>query len=350
MKKRYIAILIIIIMFIFSLNVYAEGKNSSSNLFLISNSVNNNDEVYGDIYAVAKDISVNNIVGGDIISAGQDISINSKNVKGNIRLAGQELNINVGDTKNITVAAQNINISKETNSNAIYAASQDFKFQGSTNELSIKAQDVVIDGTINNSLDVECENMTIGENAKLLGDIKIKSPNEVAVYGNHNLENVHYEKTVVKEINHSFKIIPIITSFISSILVGILIFILFKNYFSNCTETISSDFGKYILIGLCVFIVFPILFLLLCISIIGIPVSLILLVLYMLLMYTSHIIVGIILGQFILKGYNVYVQIIAGICIIKILICIPFIGFILGLCTILFTLGLLTFKIYSILR
>lgn len=350
MKKKYITILAVMIIIIFSLNAYAEGKNSSSNIFLISNSVSNSDEIYGDIYAFAKDISLNNIIEGDIISAGQDISVNSKQVKGNIRLAGQDLNINVEDTKNITAAAQNINISKDTNSNAIYAASQDFKFQGKTNELSIKSQDVFIDGIVSDSLNIECENMTIGENAKLLGDIKIKSPNEVIVHGNHNLENAHYENTLAKEINHSFRIISIVTSFSSSILIGLLIFILFKNYFNNCTESVSLNFGRYILIGLCIFIVFPILFLLLCLSIIGIPIFLILLILYILLMYISHIIVGIIFGKFILKGYNDYLQLIVGICLIKFLIYIPFIGFILGLCTILFALGLLTSKVYSILR
>lgn len=350
MKKRYISILVIMIMFIFSLNAYAEGKNDSYNLFLFRNSISNNDVVYGDIYAFAKDISVNNIVGGDIISAGQQISVNSKEVKGNIRLAGQDLYINVEDTKNITAAAQNIDISKGTKSNAIYAASKDFKFQGQTNELSIKAKDVIIDGTINNDLNIECENITIGENAKLLGKINIKSPNEATVYGKHNLENAHYEKVLVKESNYSFRIIPIITSFVSSIVIGFLLLVLFKNYFNNCIESISLDFGKYILIGLCVFIAFPILFLLLCISIIGIPISLLLLMLYILLIYLSHIIVGIIIGKFILKGYSVYLQLIAGICVVKFLIYIPFIGFILGLCAVLFTLGLLTFKIYSRIR
>lgn len=350
MKKRYIAILALMIVLIFSINIYAEGKNKTSDLLLFSNKVNNNKDVFGDIYAFAQDIYIENIVDGDVISIGQDITVNSDIINGNIRLVGQSISINVNDTNNITVAGQTININNDTNCNKIYVASQDFRFQGQANDLYVKAQDIVIDGTINNNLDIECENVIISENAKLLGDINIKSPNKATVYGNHNLDNVHYEKTIFKEVHHTFRVMPILTSFISAIVIGTLIFILFKKYFNTFNNGFSINIGKYLLCGLCIFIIFPILFLLLCISVIGIPIAIILLILYILVLYISHIIVGIILGKYIFKRYNIYLQIILGICLIKILIYIPIIGFLLGLCTILFTLGLITLNLISLLK
>ncbi|MEG1310609.1 MAG: hypothetical protein RR942_18595 [Romboutsia sp.] len=334
MKRNYICILTLIIICIFSVNVYAQSKDNISNLFLFSNKVSSNEDISGDIYAFAKEISIDNSnVGGDVISAGQDISVNSKKIKGDIRVAGQ-----------------NVNITKYTNCNSIYSVSQDLNFEGSTKNLYAKAENIVIKGTVNGTFDVECENLTISEDANLLGDINIKSPNEASIYGNHNLENMNYEKVILNENSNLFRIIPILTSFTSAILIGILIFTSFKNYFNNCNKIASLNIGRYILFGLCVFILFPVLFLLLCISIIGIPVAIILLLIYIVMLYLSHIVVGIVIGKFILKGYNPYIQLIAGIFIIKVLMYIPFIGFMFGLCSILFTLGLIALKLLSIFK
>lgn len=353
MKQIRVGIITILMMFLLSITVFADGKNSASNLFLFSDSVNSTNEVKGDIYAFAQDININNIVGGDVISCGQNIKIISDKILGNIRVAGQSLNIDVKDTKNITVAGQEINIGKNTNCNAVYAAGQDINFKGITNDLYLAGENIVVDGDVKGEVNIDGENVIISENANISGTVNIKSTNEPIISSNIDKSNINYNKVVnensFKE-NNTFNIATIFMSIVTAVIIGLLLFVIFRGYFYEIEKNINNSIGKNILVGLGTFIIVPIVSILLFITVIGIPIGFILIIVYALLMYLCPMISGITLGQIILKGKNEYLQVLVGVLIIKILFLIPFIDTITWFVCALFTLGCIVLKVFSMCR
>lgn len=350
MKKTRICIFTMLMIIMLSITVFADGKRSSSNLFLFSDSANTTENVNGDVYAFAQDIKINSLVGGDVISCGQDITIKSDEILGNIRGAGQSLDVDVKNTKNITLAGQDISIGENTNCNAAYIASQSVDFKGNTNDLYVSAQDVVIDGKVKGNLEVNGENILITENANILGNIKIKSPNEAIVKGDMASKNINYENTA-SEANfkqeHKSNVLSEVMSIVTAMIVALLLFVIFKNYFYSVEKSLDLCLWKYMLVGFGILILVPVLIVFLCITVIGIPIGLVILFLYILSIYLCPMVTGITLGQRFLANKNIYLQVICGVLVIKILLLIPFIDAIAWVVCIMFTLGSICMKIVN---
>ena len=349
MKKRIICIFTTIVILMFSVVAFAEDTTTSSNLFSVDSNIDVNKDVDGDIYTFGDSISIGNIVGGDIISAGRDINIQSSEVKGNIRTASQTVNIDVGKTKNITLAGESINIGDKTNANAIYLAASDINFKGETNDFYASAQTIVIDGTVNGNLNVDCENITFTENSLVKGNIKIKSSNEPNLNSKMSMSDIDYEKITTNKEEGMFSesnIVAFLISLVAAIITGLVLYVLLNKSLFRLDRKLDKIY-KYFLIGLATFIIIPILSIILIISVICVPVGIIILILYGIITYLCPIILGIILGQLILSKQNSILQILLGILMIKILLLIPYISFIIWFISILFVFGLITMKLYS---
>lgn len=332
MKKMRILILSLFIVIMLSITIFADEKSSSSNLFLFGEDVSSAEKVGGDIYAFAQDIDVSNVVNGDVISFGQKINIKADRVLGNIRSAGQSIDIDVKNTKNITVAGQDITIYEDTVANAIYAAGQNIEFSGTTNDLSLAGSNVLIDGAVNGNLEIRGEYITLGENAKVDGNITIKSENEPTVKGSVAWKDIDYEK-----INHKSNyekensgLFSKIMNIISSVIVAVIMFVLGKSYFSSLEKSINMNLGKFILIGLALLIGIPVCILTLFMTVIGIPIALMLLGIYICVIYLAPMFTGILLGNVILNKKNKYLQVICGVILIKLILMLPYLGTILG--------------------
>ena len=351
MKKKILYIFTLLIIFILTSNVFAENTTTSSNLFSFNNNISIDKDVDGDVYAFGQTISIDNLVLGDIISAAKDISIESEEVKGNIRIVGQKLDINVKNTKNITAAAENISISKDTNSNAIYAAARSINFKGYTNDLYASGETIFIDGIIKGDLNVDCETLVLMENAEVMGNIKVKSPNQPVINSKITLNDIDYEKVTkgnevwLNKSDISWEIMSICTA----ILMGFIIYIIFKKSFIEVDRNLKGII-KYLLIVLSTLILIPMISIIMIITIIGMPIGIIILILYSIIMYLCPVIVGIMLGKILFTKSRFYIQILGGIIIIRLIMLIPYISFVAWLLSLSFVMGFVSIKIYLLLK
>ncbi|RDY28008.1 hypothetical protein CHL78_006810 [Romboutsia weinsteinii] len=350
MKKTVFTILTLIMFISFSINIFADEESSASNLFLFENHIDTQKDISGDIYAAGETVVINSKTGGDVIACGSDIKVLSEEVTGNTRAAGESITIDVLNTKNITVAGRKINISSKSSSNAIYAACEDIVFKGETNDIYISAKNIIIDGIVKGNVKVNCENLTITDNAKLSGKIEVKSPNEPIVGGTITLNDIDYSKTNTSSeynINHMYNAYNIISSLVTAMIFGLIIFIIFRSFFYEREKLLPNTIGKNILIGLCMLIFVPAICIVLLISIIGIPFGIILTILYCIMIYLCPVISGIFLGRFVLGTKNEYLQVLIGIVIIKVLLWIPFVSIIVWFACVSITFGTVTLKVAS---
>ncbi|MEF9992177.1 MAG: hypothetical protein RSD22_09155 [Romboutsia sp.] len=154
---------------------------------------------------------------------------------------------------------------------------------------------------------------------------------------NINSGNIEYGKYI--KYAYRFSLISSIVSTITSILVGVLMYAIFKNYFNNLEKTLEDLIGKYILVGIGTLTATPIIILLLIISILGIPVGLLMSVVYGFLIYICPMVTGIILGKRVFTSQSEYIQVGLGILVVKILLIVPFINTIAWFACVLFTMG-----------
>lgn len=352
MKKIRVWIFSILIVTLLSITVFADESITSSNMFLFGDNAISREKVVGDVYAIAKSIEVLDDVNGDVISAGKDIIIKSNKVLGNIRCIGKSVDVDVNNTKNITVAGEKVNIDENSVSNAIYAAGENIEFNGTTNDLYLAGNNIFIDGVINGNLDIVGKNITIGENAFVYGTIKIKSENEPIINGSVAWKDMDYEAINYKSSfeKSNIGLISKTMNILNSIIVTLIMFLIAKTYFLKLNEEVDTYIGKFILIGLMIFISTPILILMLALSVVGFPISLIILGIYLSIIYLAPMYAGIIVGQKLLKNKNEYLQVIIGVMIIKILNMIPYIKLIITVSCIVFMLGSLFTSIKNYIK
>lgn len=240
MKKFFLFVLsftLAIIPFL-AKNVYAQSQESV-NLPA--------DEYYqGDYYAFGEFVTISGTVDGDVYAAGQRIVIDG---------------LVTGD---VLVAAENVNITG--------TVEQDARIAGF---------DVIVSGDVARNLTIAAfniellQNAFVGRNAQLVGDT-------LSINGDIRGDTVKYSsedwsKNTRKDSQSTasgFNFFTKILSLTSTLVLGFILIKLFPNYTDRATGFVLNKFGKSLLVGFLGLILFPLIILILLITILGIPLSL----------------------------------------------------------------------------
>ena len=338
MKKKGFFIVTLMIISLFTLNVFADSIDSASNYFASDEDVNISKEILGDIYSVGRTIKVNDKVEGDIIVAGETIDINSKEVSGNIRTASRILNINSKNIKNITSVAQNINIDKETIANGIYVSAEKINFKGSCKGFYANGSTVIINGKVDGNLKVNCDELIIADNGEVTGEVEVYSPKEPIT----NSKNENELKALVG--------FSTIISLLASLILGFVIYTVSKKFFIRTNDLLIKEPLPVVLGGMASFILVPIVSLLLFITVVGLPLGILSLIIYFIIVYLSPVVMGIILGRLILKHKNPYLQLFVGILVVRLLSLLPMVGAFVWVVSAMIVQGFIVYEFYQSIK
>ena len=274
----------------------------NDDLYFAGNSITVDGVINGDLIAAGSEIKVTGTINGGIIAAGGSIIVTGK-VTNDIKAAGGVVRIggDVGD--NVLVFTGNLVLEK----NARIAR-----------DLTLGAETATIDGTVNGNIDGGASNMEL--NGATKGNVTVRIGNNIkispgATIGG-NLEytaprpgeisgivsgTTTYKETPVRRENFMSRLPGEILGYLWLLLIGIISLILAPELTQKISDDISVKPLKNLLWGLLFLIITPIVAVLLLITIIGIPLSLILLVIYIIILYISRIYVGLWVGQYVLR-------------------------------------------------
>ena len=282
---------------------------------LESVTIESGEVVDDDLYAAGSTITIDGTVNGDLWAAGGTININGT-VKGDVVVAVSTLNIDgeVGQTVRVVGATININ------------------------------------GSIGGDLMIGGNSVTIGSTAAIGGDLTYFSNNDAeihpsAIIGGKITRNL-------TKLEWPFKwgllanILVRLLAFLMVLLIGVVIVLMMPRRMALMADTIktkpwfSLGWGAIILFGV------PIAAIIVCVTIVGIPLGLVTLALWGIAIYLSQIVVALFIGRWII-GYfaktdsrGVMVGALAlGLAILCLLRIIPYAGFFIGLAAVLFGLG-----------
>ena len=350
MKKIRGLLLTLLMTLLFTANIFAEHIDSASNSFNFNDIINITKEIKGDTYILGRNISIEEIIGGDVIGMGETVNINSKEVNGNIRCISRVLNINSKNIKNITSTGQVINIGKDTTAQGVYLSGEEINFKGKCEGFYATGGTIIINGNIDGDLNVTCDEFIIAKNGNITGSIKVNSPKEPIVNSNVSINDIDYTKIENDKYENKFKSLigfGTLISILASLLIGIIIYSIFKKFFTSSDKVLMNEPFTVALSGIGSLLVIPIISILLFITIIGLPLGIITFIMYFIVLYLSPTIMGIVTGRLIFKDKNPYLQLLGGIIIIRLLSLIPFIGGITWVLSGVIVQGLITYEFYK---
>lgn len=318
-------------------NVVVESDQTLNKTSFLSGT---NVRVDGDInrttFVAAGDVEVNGTIDGDLFVAAQSVTINGT-VKGSIFTASQNITVNGYTENNIYSAGATINVDSQTDGSAFLAGKDIYIKDEATikNDVFVGAANVNQDGLINGDLSSSSESLSI--DGVIDGDLNYSSPNKAdfssasEIAGKTNWDKTESESS--KPMSSVSILLTVLFSILASLVIWLAVRLIRPIFWTNVANKILTtplEAGGF---GVLALMVIPIISMLLMFTVIGIPLSLILLVLYGISIYISKIILAVFIGLWFQNKFNwsslqAFWMFLLGLIILSVIGFVPIIGWI----------------------
>ncbi len=342
-------------------------QNVTNDYFAAGSTVILDGTVNGDAYIAGGNIAINGTVNGDVLAAGGNISING-HVTGNVRAVGGQIAVAGNIGRNVSVAGSTISLqypAKVTGS-VVAAASNLSLLAPTEKDITIAARQVSIDTLINGNVTGAVGQMDILPGTKIMGKLTYwsNSPAQIAQFTVKNGITYHHTRWDTQKASQptfntaatgffaGFGIIWSLVSLITSFVLGLILLRFFPVSMQQISTTLTTKPWASMGIGFLTVILLPIAFVTLLFTIIGIPLAIILLIVFILFALLNGIFISYAIGKKLLPRKN-SLALVVGIVINGIISCIPVIGWIWNILTFFIGMGAIVLvekEIYTALR
>ncbi len=262
--------------------------------------------VNGDLICVGDTVTVSGPVHGDVICAGQNVSITGP-VDGSVRVAGQNVTIDGTVGRNVTIAAQSFDLGGSAFvAGDLGLLTQSADIGGSiAKTLYGTAQTISIDNTVG-PVSIMTTNLSLGETAHVNGNLHYTSSNAIAI-DHAKVSGGVIHSTSVKQYHASwprFLLAFWLWWLLGALVVGLALVLVAPGTVRRIGATMRDRPLPSIGWGVLVSILAPIAALVLMLTVIGIPLALFILVIWLLLLGLSTILAGITVGAWIIERYK----------------------------------------------
>lgn len=344
-------------------NVVLSGDEVvNSDYFAAGSSVTLSGLVKGDAYVAGGVINFDGTVDGDLIAAGGEVNIRGT-ILDDLRLSGGQIIISGEILGNLTVAGGSVTLtdSAKVGGSLVSAGGNINIFAPIGSDVTIGAGKLTIGNAVGGSVKAGAGEISLASNARIEGDLTYYSKNKAQIQ-----KGAEIKGTVSHKIPDDVRpermfgagiLLYLIFEVLSVLIVGLLVIKFYPNFINNTVEIIQKSSLTSLGVGLLGMITIPVAFIILMVTIIGIPLGIIILLSFFIYIYLSKIFVSIFLGRSFSKllggvprdGWALLI----GIIIFVLLTSIPFIGGLLYMLSIFLGLGALLIikkKLYTKLK
>jgi len=312
----------------------ADGAGSQ---FYSGTAIDVTGEVDGDVYAAGQSITISGNVAGDVIAAAQTIIITGT-VDGNVRLAGQDVTISGTVSRSAT----------------IFAASTDVTATGSLgDDLVGAAGDVAIAGTVGRDVMVSVGNLAI--DGSVGGDLTYNSDNgariaDGAVSG--TTERIAPSSSNTVEVSPwalaGGWLLGVLYALVALSIITVAVALLLPRVLQRVTDQLIPSPWKALLVGFVASIVMPVAVLVLLVTIVGAPLALAALVVWLVLTLATFVFGAYYIGRLLFRGnrHPVVMALVGGLILILALN-IPWLNVAVWTAMVFFGLGAQLLAIYA---
>jgi hypothetical protein len=352
-----LAFFILVIFFAVTSSAFAQSTSSQSVLLakeevVYRDYIGMGDEVRilgtvnGDAYLGGRNVIVEGAVNGDLLVFGGIVTLVG-DVRDDVRIIGGQVNVLGRVGRNLTVLGGSINIpSSASVGGSVVAASGQFSlFAPVGKDVRVKAGTVIVGSKIGGDLKTSVDKLSLLKGASVRGDLvywsktRVKIPQDLAIEGRTIFHQTplfgHVEQRYIQKLN-SFLLWSSIAVRVGSIVVaffvGVVLVWLFPVFTRQTADIVKLQPWKSFFLGFITFILLPLLAVAFFITVIGFPIGLILLLLFLLAVSLSEIFVALVIGEQIQQKSGRKPRLVSalllGLLIYGIITFIPFIGWI----------------------
>ncbi|MTI71964.1 MAG: hypothetical protein FH751_17085 [Firmicutes bacterium] len=325
--------------------IIKDDMKVNSDVFFIGDKAYNYGIIIGDLNLLTNKVYNLGTVYGDLITFNKIIKIDGI-IKGNLRVITSKANISGEIRKNITALARELIIDKGSVDGSITVFSNKLTIKGDVNsDIRGRVNTLIIDGKVKGDINVFAKEIKFSENAIVYGDLnysnvrKIKVPKRF-IRGDITFTKDLFNLDLLKRYIHYFYVLVKMIFMMCLLIIGTVLVSIYPKFFSKLEKKVN-DYKTNLKLGIAISLLTPIISLLLIFTIIGIPIGIILLTIYIILLYLSYLPVSIWLGGKLLNKSNPLIKMIIGLLIIFTLSFIPYLGTIIKIITIIIGLGTL---------
>jgi hypothetical protein len=328
----------------------ASGQQVNKTLFVAGQTVDIGGTVNGDLFCAAQNLTLTGTINGDIICAAQSAQISGV-VNGSVRIIGQNVTVDGIISQNLSAVGQNVTL--DTNGKVTGDAS----IVGQTTvdngligrDLAVVAKSVTINGTISRDVQSIDTSLTLNGNAKINGNLSYTSQSLLSqqggaiVVGNisHSLPKAHQFFLA----GHRWWLaLYLLVAMLMAAFVAVL---LLPQIFQRASDTLIREPLKTFLVGLVTSIVTPIVVVLLFVTVVGLPLGIVLLLLWLLALALTAPFAVYGLGRILLQRVtdNAIYFMLLGAVILLLLLFVPILKILVGLLTVWFGLGIIVMQL-----
>lgn len=341
MKKLFVLVMIVLLSII-AVPVYAEEESfvagddlkveekATSTAFIAGNTVEVTSEIDGAAFIAGNLVDVSSTQ-DYLFAAGNSVTIDQAAAK-DAFIAGNVIRVKTGSFRDLYVAGSTITIDANINRNAYLAGDS-----------------ITINGEIYGDVYAASEKIKIGDRAVITGTLHYPKGSKLDASDTAQIANKkEYKDNSIKvDVKVSIWdtiVIPAIISYVSLLVVAFVLLWLHKKSFDKYEKTgkTAGDIFKRLGIGLGALILIPIACIMVLLTIIGIPLSLIVFTVYCVLIYLSMIPTAYYFGNWAFKDKikNKYLLLAVSLLILSVVKLIPFLGGWVGFLSLCFGLGM----------
>jgi len=330
-------------------------------LFVSGENLTVNADVDGDVFAAGQSVTINGQVNGDVIAAGNSVRVNGK-INGDVRAAANTVDINGLVDGNITGAASSITIGSDADINGdVLLMGRSFAINGAVaGQVLGSAEQVQLNGSIDEDVRLwDVDYLTIGPPAVINGSIIYNSDNQAQISSAAKTgaitklaPAVHKDQTSQDTGWGGFSWWGLLWSLAAGLIIWGAAQWLLPQLFPRLAKTVEESPGASLGWGFITLLVAPLAFILLSLTVIGIPLVIILLFSLIIIFILSEVIVSDTLGRIIARSFNwegrvpLIVPFLMSLLLIDLLSRIPVGGFFVKLIAACFALGMVILTIY----
>lgn len=330
----------------------------------------------GDTIAVGNEIMIRGNMQGDVQAAGNTVSI-SGTVQDDVRIIGNAIHITGNIAGDVVAFGRTIVVARgATIEGSLLTGGESVLIEGTVRggvrlagqtvsllgpiggDAYIDGKHVSVDGSIGGNATIEAEDLELGQRGMITGNLRywngqgqISTTGKVAGTTNFDAslqgEDSHAPEGGAAIVGVIFAAVTVYSLFYAALMIGLLLFFT-KTIFVESAKRLKANPWRSLFIGFLYFFATPGLIVLLMFTLIGIPLAVALLMLYLIGMFFSPILASVILARLAETRYrkkwrmlNLFFATLGIYVLIKFLWLIPFLGWIAVLLAIFATYGAL---------
>lgn len=343
MKKKILGVIVI-----FAAMFMTFGVVKADEYFNANDNVSDNGTYSHSHFEAGNIITSSSNVNGLSFVAGANVNVSG--TKEYSFVAGETVQLNGTIEKDVFAAGNAVIIGKDANiGRDLYLAGNSVTIQSNIKGTVfvaaslVKLENITVDGDVS----IAANTLEIGGNVSINGKLKINDDAVINNESNMTVTNKEVYKSSGMNIDFSTRISDIILDILKTLFTGIVLILLFPKLFKKIKYDLEAkDIGIKLLYGLLVLFAVPMVSVVLFSILVGISISAMLLMMYVIAIIAASILSAVVIGQNIYTKLfkqkdNIYISMCIGILVVKLVGFIPYIGWILDLLIFFYGLGII---------